>query len=391
MPDADLALLGHLLGDGCVLPRHAIQYTTSEEDLAEIVASLAKDVFGEEVSPRIVRERQWYQVFLSSTRHHTHHVRSVVSEWMEALGVFGLRSYEKHVPGKIFAQPAEGIAIFLRHLWATDGSIQLIKGKKTRPIAYYATSSPQLAHDVQALLLRSGINAILRNVSQNGKGRDQYHVIITGKPDLELFAKSIGVVGSYKSNRLNEVTSYLQERPANTNRDVIPHDIWRQYVVPSMEKVGMTTRQMQSLINLQYCGTGLYKQNVSRIRADKIAQVVNSNELSALAQSEIYWDSITDIEFDGEEQVYDMTVPGHHNFVADDFIVHNSLEQDADIVMFIHRPELYEKDTLKQNLAQIKVSKHRNGPVGTIELVFRSNLTRFENAATRQVDLSKVK
>lgn len=68
-----------------------------------------------------------------------------------------------------------------------------------------------------------------------------------------------------------------------------------------------------------------------------------------------------------------------------------SLEQDADIVMFIHRPELYEKDTLKQNLAQIKVSKHRNGPVGTIELVFRSNLTRFENAATRQVDLSRVK
>jgi replicative DNA helicase len=67
-----------------------------------------------------------------------------------------------------------------------------------------------------------------------------------------------------------------------------------------------------------------------------------------------------------------------------------SLEQDADIVMFIHRPELYEKDTLKQNLAQIKVSKHRNGPVGTIELVFRSNLTRFENAATRQVDLAKV-
>jgi replicative DNA helicase len=130
---------------------------------------------------------------------------------------------------------------------------------------------------------------------------------------------------------------------------------------------------------------------VSRVRADKIAQVVKSDELFALAQSEIYWDSITAIEFDGEEQVYDMTVPGHHNFVADNFIVHNSLEQDADIVMFIHRPELYEKDTLKQNLAQIKVSKHRNGPVGTIELVFRSNLTRFENAATRQVDLSRVK
>lgn len=67
-----------------------------------------------------------------------------------------------------------------------------------------------------------------------------------------------------------------------------------------------------------------------------------------------------------------------------------SLEQDADIVMFIHRPELYEKDTLKQNVAQIKVAKHRNGPVGTVELIFRSQIAKFENAATYQVDLSQV-
>lgn len=67
-----------------------------------------------------------------------------------------------------------------------------------------------------------------------------------------------------------------------------------------------------------------------------------------------------------------------------------SLEQDADIVIFIHRPEMYEKDTLKQNIAQIKVAKHRNGPVGMVELVFRSNLAKFENAATRVVDLTRI-
>jgi replicative DNA helicase len=68
-----------------------------------------------------------------------------------------------------------------------------------------------------------------------------------------------------------------------------------------------------------------------------------------------------------------------------------SLEQDADIVMFIHRPEMYERDTTKQNIAQIKIAKHRNGPVGTIELVFRNNLAKFENAVTRPVDLSQVR
>jgi len=74
--------------------------------------------------------------------------------------------------------------------------------------------------------------------------------------------------------------------------------------------------------------------------------------------------------------------------VLSDLRESGSLEQDADIVMFIHRPELYEKDTLKQNLAQIKVAKHRNGPTGTIELVFRSQIAKFENAATYQVSSS---
>ena len=63
-----------------------------------------------------------------------------------------------------------------------------------------------------------------------------------------------------------------------------------------------------------------------------------------------------------------------------------SLEQDADVVMFIHRAEMYDKDTLRPNIATIKVAKHRNGPIGNIELIFRSNLAKFENAATRQVD-----
>jgi replicative DNA helicase len=306
-----------------------------------------------------------------------------VTEWLEELQAFGLRSYEKQIPAQVFEQPEHAIALFLRHLWATDGSIQLVKGVKVRPIAYYATSSERLAHDVQGLLLRIGINAILKRVSQNGKGRDQYHVIITGKADLEIFAETIGAVGEYKQGRLNEVKDWLRQHLANTNRDVIPNKIWRMHVVPSMQKIGLTTRQMQAEIETQYCGTGLYKQNVSRERASRVAQVVQSRELKALAESDIYWDTIVSITPDGKEQVYDLTVPGHHNFVANKIIVHNSLEQDADIVMFIYRPDQYEKDTVKQNVAEIIIAKHRNGPVGSVELVFRGALAKFENAATR--------
>jgi len=76
--------------------------------------------------------------------------------------------------------------------------------------------------------------------------------------------------------------------------------------------------------------------------------------------------------------------------VLSDLRESGSLEQDADIVMFIYRPEVYEEDTALKNLAEIIIAKHRNGPTGDVQLVFRKNLAKFENAATRDIDLSQV-
>ncbi len=59
-----------------------------------------------------------------------------------------------------------------------------------------------------------------------------------------------------------------------------------------------------------------------------------------------------------------------------------SLEQDADVVMFLQKPEDWEHDATKKNAMQLKISKHRNGPTGLIELVFRDELAQFVNAAT---------
>jgi replicative DNA helicase len=73
----------------------------------------------------------------------------------------------------------------------------------------------------------------------------------------------------------------------------------------------------------------------------------------------------------------------HKRPVLSDLRESGSLEQDSDIVMFIYRPDQNEKDTVQQNVAEIIVAKHRNGPMGSIELVFRSSLAKFENAATR--------
>jgi replicative DNA helicase len=59
-----------------------------------------------------------------------------------------------------------------------------------------------------------------------------------------------------------------------------------------------------------------------------------------------------------------------------------SLEQDSDIVMFLHKPEDWENDASKKGAMQLKIAKHRNGPTGTIELIFRDELAQFVNAAT---------
>lgn len=64
-----------------------------------------------------------------------------------------------------------------------------------------------------------------------------------------------------------------------------------------------------------------------------------------------------------------------------------SIEQDADIVMFIYREEMYDKDTPRKNIAEIIIAKHRNGPTGTIELYFRDHLAQFVDVTKREISL----
>jgi len=379
MSNEELGLLGHLIGDGCTLPSHAIQYTTHELELAEIVASLATAVFGGAVAPRISKEHGWYQVYLPPSFHLTHRVHNPIVTWLDTMGIFGLRSYEKRVPNEVFAQPAAGIEYFLRHLWSTDGCINLSQGQKHYANIYYASSSIELVRQVQSLLLRFGINATLSRHPQVGKGREQYHVTISGKPDMERFINQIGTLSLKKIAHQTAIVDYLATTRANTNRDVLPLEIWQMHAVPAMQAASITTRQMQAALGNAYCGTGLYKQNLSRELAARLARVVDSEQLQKLAQSDVYWDKIISIEPDGEAEVYDLTVEGLHNFVAGDIILHNSIEQDSDIVMFIYRDDVYNPETDRKNIADVIIAKHRNGPVGEISLYFQASQTRFRD------------
>jgi replicative DNA helicase len=146
-----------------------------------------------------------------------------------------------------------------------------------------------------------------------------------------------------------------------------------------MQTIGLTTRQMQAALGNAYCGTGLYKQNLGRERTSRLAQVVQCERLALLAQSDVYWDEISSVEPDGETEVYDITVDELHNLSTNDIIVHNSLEQDADIVMFIYRDDIYNTESERKNIADIIIAKHRNGPVGEVSLYFQASQTRFRD------------
>lgn len=371
MTDDELALLGHLIGDGCTLPSHAIQYTSKEKDLADLVATLATRVFKKDVKPRVQKERGWYQVYLASTRQHTHGVHSAVRDWLNKLGGWGLRSYEKYVPDKVFEQPLALIALFLKHLWSTDGCILMRRGRKPKPTVYYASSSSRLAHDVQSLLLRCGVNARFKRVLQKNKGRDQFHVIVTGQSDLRRFVDIIGAVGKYKSTELALINEYIYTTRGNTNRDIIPSSAWNLMIKPVMQSVKITQRHLCDELGGARSGA-MFSQNLSRQRFLRIAMALESEKLQSLALSDVYWDRIQHVKHIGKEEVFDLTVPGNANFVANNIIIHNSIEQDADVVLF-----LYRKDEDIQEVVNLKIAKHRNGALGDIEMYFKGNRIKF--------------
>ncbi|WP_108623966.1 DnaB-like helicase C-terminal domain-containing protein [Candidatus Similichlamydia epinepheli] len=111
----------------------------------------------------------------------------------------------------------------------------------------------------------------------------------------------------------------------------------------------------------------------------RLDEMKTGEEVTCIDQHRnIVWDRVSEIKPDGKEFVFDLTVTPNHNFIANEFVVHNSIEQDADIILFLLRREYYDPND-RPGSAEIIIAKNRYGMTGQVELAYRARLAQFAN------------
>jgi replicative DNA helicase len=307
----------------------------------------------------------------------THGKRNPIAAWLDKLRLFGKRSHEKFVPEAVFSAPNDQVALFLRHLWATDGSVRW-DGKLNLGRVYYASTSRRLADDVMQLLARMGIQSRISNARKAGY-RDCWHVSIDRAENQSRFLSLIGVHGA-RGKLAEEVLARLAGRARRGGSDSVPREIWTQ-VRAVLQRIGMTKREFADVMGTQYCGSNMWNHEPSRAGLHRVASLLDDRELHDTATNDVFWDRIVEITSIGERDVFDGTVLTTNCFVAQGITAHNSLEQDADMVILLHRPDAFERDDPRGGEADLILGKHRNGPTKTITVAHQLHLSRFANMA----------
>ncbi len=214
---------------------------------------------------------------------------------------------------------------FLSGLFTCDGG-PVEKGSGS--YIEYTTTSEILARQIQTSLLRFEINSKLRERPPSKKGyggkKKKYVIVIRGQENLKKFRDKIG----FTNEKKEKLDSFLKEGiVSNTNIDLIPNIGGR--LSETRKGLGFRIKNDRKLYLMRNYEKG--RMNMSRKQLLKFVREMKSKKnhpyfdfLERLGKSDIFWDRVVAKRNASEEWVYDLTVKGEHNFVANDIIVHNT-------------------------------------------------------------------
>jgi intein/homing endonuclease len=232
--------------------------------------------------------------------------------------LIGKNAFTKTIPVNIFKLSNEQLKIFLSRLYATDGWATCSNEEKSRVEIGYCSSSKELCKGIQSLLLRFGINSILqeKKVKYNNGYNTSYTLGIYSISDCKKFIENIGIFS--KEDAINKVLVVINQMNDYGNK--YPIDILKLVEEETIKK----KRSRQSLRNYSGVRFNTKYNTISESKLRKANELLESDKLQNVLDADIIWDEIKSIEYIGEQQTYDFTVPNYHNFVANDFITHNT-------------------------------------------------------------------
>ena len=260
----------------------------------------------------------------------------------------------------------------------------LAANRQGQPGLSYSTISHRLAQDVQHLLLRFGLVATLRTKRSrvNDRPYTAYEVVLLGIGDVQRFLRTVGIAG--REAACAQIERLEPPVGPSTWRDTIPTgpQFWRQ-LGPATGDANFAEISRRSGVKLKNRRHG---RPLCRATVGAVADAYPDPRLHALAYGDVYWDEIASIRPDGEAPVYDLTVPEHANFVANDLVLHNStlLCQVASRVSSQHGRTLYvtgeeSVQQVKMRAERLEVEEFRRGHTSLVEAKLRRE--RLEEAS----------
>ncbi len=280
------------------------------------------------------------------------------------------------VPASVFGLPKDQVRLLLSSAWSSSGSVSEAGSAECGEISL-TTTSRAAANAVARLLLRFGIVGAVS--CSNDSAAASSAVSIDEFEDQLMFLEQIPVNGesAVAAAQLRSALRAAKAEKAAPGSSGM-YNAWDE--VRGLLENRVSVGDDSSLSAVANGGT-VTMTRPPQSRLEEVISALDTHDLDMMAMNDLYWDRIVSIEEDGVEEVFDATVVGAHNFVANGVTVHNSIEQDADMVILLHREDVYDKESPRAGEADVIVAKHRNGPTKTIVVAFQGHYSRFANMA----------